>query len=131
MKTLIFTLLSAALVCGCNCNAAFGQSKEKPFGVANAKVIELNVTGMTCQGCADHITSALSEKKGVVKSDVKFSENSASITYDPATINEAEIIKAIEETGYKAEPAKANKKKDELKASSTASGGCCVPKRKT
>lgn len=131
MKTLIFTFLSAALVCGCNCKAAFGQSQDKPFGDANTKIVELKVTGMTCQGCADHIISALSEKKGVIKSDVKVSGGPASITYDPATTNETEIIKTIEETGYKAEPVKSNTKKDELKTSSTAPHACCVPKRKT
>ncbi|MBN8577923.1 MAG: heavy-metal-associated domain-containing protein [Cyclobacteriaceae bacterium] len=129
MKAILFTFLSVALVCGSN--AAFGQSKDKPFGDTNTKVVELKVTGMTCQGCADQVTSALSEKKGVVKSDVKFSENSASVTYDPATITETEIIKTVEDTGFKAEPVKKSTKKDELKTGSTDASSCCAPKKKT
>lgn len=131
MKIIIFMFLTTLLVSGFNDSVVFGQSKDKPFGNTNTKVVELKVTGMTCQGCADHVTSALSEKKGVLKSDVKFSENSARVTYDSATINEAEIIKTIQDTGYKAESVKTNTKKDELKTSSTAPHACCVPKRKT
>lgn len=103
MKTLIYTLLSAAMGCGCNCKTAFAQNQDKPFGVVSTKVIDLKVTGMTCQGCADHVTATLSEKKGIVKSDVQFAENKAFVTYDPNVIKPEEIIKAIEEIGYKAE----------------------------
>lgn len=127
MKTILFTFLSAALICGCNCKAAFGQSQDKPFGDASAKVIDLKVTGMTCQGCADHVTNALSEKKGIVKSDVKFADNKALVTYDPSVIKPEEIITAIEVVGYKAELSTVkNDKKDDK----TATPSCCVPKKK-
>ncbi len=92
-------------------------------------MIELKVTGMTCQGCADHVTAALSGKAGVVKSDVQFASNSAAITYDPSTIKEEEIIRTIDETGYKAEM-KTNKDKKELREESAAPASCCVPKKK-
>ncbi|NOS91500.1 MAG: heavy-metal-associated domain-containing protein [Cyclobacteriaceae bacterium] len=128
MKAIIIFFVSTALVCGCGCKTTFAQKQEKPFAVASVKVAELNVTGMTCQDCADHITGALSKKAGVLKSDVKFAENSASITYDPASVNEAEIIRTIEEAGYKAEikgvASKEGVKKD------PAPHACCVPKKK-
>lgn len=129
MKSIVISLLAAALVCGCSCKTAFGQKQEKPFGIAITKVIELNVTGMTCQGCADHVTSALSKKEGIVKLDVKFAENSASVTYDPASVDEAEIIRTIEETGYKAE-VKSEKSKKEIKTEDSTPHACCVPKKK-
>lgn len=129
MKTIMISLLAAALVCSCSCKTAFGQTPEKPFGIAKTNVVELTVKGMTCQGCADHVTSALSKKAGVVKSDVQFASNSATITYDPSTIKEEEIIRAIEETGYKAEM-KTNKDKKEIRKESAAPASCCVPKKK-
>lgn len=109
MKLIIFSLV--ALVCGCNCKVALAQSKDIPFGTTSTKVVELKVTGMTCQGCADHVTGALSEKEGVIKSDVKFAENSATVTYDPAKTNETEIINTINGTGYKAQLKGGNEKK--------------------
>lgn len=112
MKAIIFSLLSSAFICGCFCKTASAQSKDNTFGNASTKVVELKVTGMTCQGCADHVTGALSKKEGVVKSDVKFAENSATVTYDPAKTNEAEIISTINGTGYKAQLKGTNEKKE-------------------
>jgi copper chaperone CopZ len=103
MKAIIFSILSSVFICGGFCKTATAQSKDNPFGNANTKVVELKVTGMTCQGCADHVTGVLSKKDGIVKSDVKFAENSATVTYDPAKTNETEIVNTINATGYKAQ----------------------------
>lgn len=130
MKTFIISFLAVAMVCGYSCNSAFGQGKEKPFGTVKTKVIELKVTGMTCQGCADHVTSALSQKSGVIKSDVQFASNSATVTYDASVVEEEEIIQTIEETGYKAE-AKTSKDKKEIKKDDAVPHACCVPKKKS
>lgn len=118
MKLIIFSLV--ALVCGCNCKVALAQNKDNPFGTANTKIVELKVTGMTCQGCADHVTGALSKKEGVVKSDVKFAENSATVTYDPTKTNETEIINAINATPYKAQLKGTNDKKESKKIEGSA-----------
>lgn len=112
MKTLVILFLATALICGCSCKAAFGQTHENPIGPVETKVVELTVTGMTCQGCADHVASALSKKEGVIKTDVKFAENSASVTYDPAKINETEIINTVNATGYKTRLKSKNKNKE-------------------
>lgn len=129
MKALLFTFLSTALVCGCNCKTAFAQSQDKPFAIVSSKVIDLKVTGMTCQGCADHVTAALSEQKGIVKSDVQFADNKAVVTYDPNVIKTEEIIRVIEEIGYKAESTTVQDIKKEGKTA-TATHACCVPKKK-
>ncbi len=129
MKTIIISFFATALICACSCKAAFGQTQEQPFGTVKTKGVELTVTGMTCQGCADHVTTALAKKTGVVKSDVQFASNSATITYDQSIVKEEEIIHAIEETGYKAET-KTSTDKKEIKKNDTAPHPCCVPKKK-
>lgn len=129
MKTITISFLATALVCSCFCNSALGQNKKNPFGTAKTKVVELTVTGMTCQSCADHVTSALSEKAGVINSDVQFASNSATITYDPSIVKMEEIIRAIEETGYKVETKTATEKK-EIKKETATPHACCVPKKK-
>jgi len=129
MKFIIFSLL--ALVCGCNCKVALAQNKgDNPFGNASTKVVELKVTGMTCQNCADHVAGALSKKEVIVKSDVKFVENSATVTYDPTKTNESEIINAINGTGYKAE-INSQKSKKEIKKEGSVNHACYTPKKKT
>jgi len=117
------------MVCGCNCKTASAQSQDKPFGIASAKVIDLKVTGMTCQSCADHVTAALSEQKGILKSDVQFADNKAVVTYDPKVIKPEEIIRVIAEIGYKAESTNVQDTKKEGKTA-TATHACCVPKKK-
>ncbi len=72
MKTFIISFLAVAFICGRSWTAAIGQTQEKPFGAIKTTVVELTVTGMTCQGCTDHVTTTLSKKSGVVKSDVQF-----------------------------------------------------------
>lgn len=129
MKAIIISLLAASFVCGCYCKTAFGQTQEKPFDIVKTKVVQLTVMGMTCQGCADHITTSLSEKSGVLKSDVQYASNSATITYDPSIVKMEEIIHAIEETGYKAEAKTGNDKK-EIKKDAATPHACCVPKKK-
>jgi len=129
MKTITISFLATALVYSCFCNSALGQNKKNPFGAAKTKVVELTVTGMTCQSCADHVTSALSEKAGVINSDVQYASNSATVTYDSSAVKEEEIIRAIEETGYKAEVKTGNGKK-EIKKDDGAPHACCVPKKK-
>lgn len=129
MKAIIITFLSAVLVCGCSCKTAFGQTQEKPFGIVKTNVVELTITGMTCQGCANHLTSALSDKSGVVKLDVQYSSKSATVTFDPSIVKMEEIIRAIEEAGYKAEAKTGNDKK-EIKKGAAAPHACCVPKKK-
>ena len=137
MKAIIYSILSSVLICGCFCKTASAQSKEEPFGNANTKVVELKVTGMTCQGCADHVTGALSKKEGVIKSDVKFAENSATVIYDTEKTTEAEIISTINETGYKAQLKEANGKEEKKKIEGSAGAlkkekavkSCCTPKK--
>lgn len=120
MKAIIFSLLSSALIGGCFCKTATAQSKDR-VGNFSTKVVELKVTGMTCQGCADHVTGALSKKEGVIKSDVKFTENSAIVTYDRTKINETEIINIVNSTGYKAQLKGTNEKKGKQKIEESAS----------
>lgn len=120
MKSMIISLLSAALVCGCNCKSLLAQSKSNPFGIASTKVVELRVTGMTCRSCEDHISGALSKNAGVLKSHVRFAENSATVTYDPSKTTEAEIINTVNETGYTALLKESNEKKESKKNEGSA-----------
>lgn len=120
MNAIIFSILSSVFICGYFCKTATAQSKDNPFGNANTKIVELKVTGMTCQGCADHVTGALSKKEGIVKSDVKFAENSATVTYDPAKTNETEIINTINAEGYKAQLKETTEKSKGMKPEGSA-----------
>lgn len=64
--------------------------------------ITFNVEGMTCSSCANNIERALLKQKGVFDANVNFSIGKAEATYDGSIVKPSELIRAIENIGYKA-----------------------------
>ena len=68
------------------------------------KKASLFVKGMHCVSCANNIMKKLNKKKGVEYSNVNFSSEKARVEFDSNVLNENDIIKVIEDLGYKAGP---------------------------
>jgi copper chaperone CopZ len=66
--------------------------------------IELPVEGMTCQGCASSIDSALKGLDGVVDCKASHTDKVARIQYDPSKASSALLAKAITDLGYTVGP---------------------------
>lgn len=101
--TMMLYAISQVCGCGnsCGINAQTTASTEIIKG--ESKTVTIKVTGMTCAGCANHISASLSKLDGVLEEEVKFPGDIATIEYDPEKISEKDIIAAIEKTGkYKA-----------------------------
>ncbi|MFT4185859.1 MAG: heavy metal translocating P-type ATPase [Micrococcaceae bacterium] len=64
------------------------------------KSVELDIEGMTCTSCANRIEKKLNKLDGVVAS-VNFATEKAKIEF-PNVISEHDLIKTVENTGYKA-----------------------------
>ncbi len=60
------------------------------------------VKGMHCDGCAQIIPSLLERKTGVRNAQVSFSDGEARILYDKQSVEEGQLIKVIEKSGYRA-----------------------------
>jgi len=106
MKTLSIIaasfLLFAAQVCSigdCKVNA---QTTVKTAIKEEPKTVKLKITGMTCAGCSNHVGTTLKAVDGIVEQKVEYPGDVATVKYNPAKISIADIIKAIEKTGYKA-----------------------------
>ncbi|NOY38326.1 MAG: heavy-metal-associated domain-containing protein, partial [Chlorobi bacterium] len=65
------------------------------------KTVDLNISGMTCSGCEEHIEYAASTVPGFVKADADFTTGKATVTFDAGKATSEDIIKAIDKTGYK------------------------------
>ncbi|RMG23684.1 MAG: heavy-metal-associated domain-containing protein [Bacteroidetes bacterium] len=74
------------------------------------RVLTLEVSGMSCTGCADHIEQALGKKDGILEKEVSYPKHRAVVKYDAEKIDEKEIIHAIEAAGYQARVANTEKK---------------------
>lgn len=80
-------------------------------GTAFAKDVttEIKVSGMTCEACAVSVQKALEKTKGVKRAEVTSEKGLATVTYDDAQVNLEQLRAAIDNTGFKAEPAKGQK----------------------
>ncbi|MEM2088873.1 MAG: heavy metal translocating P-type ATPase [Thermoproteota archaeon] len=67
------------------------------------KKICLKVDEMECADCAVTIEKALTKTRGVLNASVNFITGKAILEYDPKTVDMREILKAIENAGYRAE----------------------------
>lgn len=67
---------------------------------ADAKKIELPVTGMTCASCSAKVQNTLSELKGIENASVNLAAEKASVHYNPSEISISNIIDAIKDLGY-------------------------------
>ena len=61
-----------------------------------------DVIGMSCSACSAHIDKAIRHLDGVVDVNVNLLSNSMVVEYDEDQLNQASIIQAVENAGYKA-----------------------------
>ena len=87
------------------------KSNELTGETGSAKTVKFKVTGMTCGGCANHISTALQKLDGVLEEDVEFPGDIAVVKFDPRRLDEKKIIKTIEGAGYKAQVMKTGDQK--------------------
>jgi Cu+-exporting ATPase len=67
----------------------------------------LPVTGMTCANCSLTVERNLKRMEGVQEAAVNLATEKASVTYDPAVVNEGQFLALIRDIGYDVPTAKA------------------------
>ncbi len=60
------------------------------------------IKGMTCVNCENKIERKLKNTKGIANAIVSFGKGTATVTYDPVSINVTGIVQIIEGLGYEA-----------------------------
>jgi Cu+-exporting ATPase len=60
----------------------------------------IGITGMHCASCASSIEKALKKLDGVSQASVNFAAESASVRFDPQTVTNTDLEKAIKDAGY-------------------------------
>jgi len=69
--------------------------------MASKDHVVLRVEGMTCDGCARHVTEALKSTKGVEEAQVgNWRSGQATVTAD-AMVSDDEIVKSVRKAGYR------------------------------
>ncbi|HUQ90014.1 MAG TPA: heavy metal translocating P-type ATPase [Vicinamibacterales bacterium] len=62
--------------------------------------ITLPVEGMTCAACQANVQRALTAAPGVAKAAVNLMTHEATVLYDPSATSPAQLVEAINDTGY-------------------------------
>jgi Cu+-exporting ATPase len=71
--------------------------------MAEHTVARIPVTGMTCAACQARVQRTLQQQEGVSDASVNLMMGTATVTYDPSAVAPAQLVAAIEKTGYGAE----------------------------
>lgn len=75
---------------------------DPTISLADMKTVSIPVEGMTCFTCEVSVSSALRRVDGVVNAKASAKKRVALINYDPDKTDVRHLIKAINNTGYKA-----------------------------
>jgi copper chaperone len=63
-------------------------------------VVELDVEGMTCEGCVKSVTRTLQAVPGVERVEVSLDQGRAKVAYDPGKAHLADLKRAVKRAGY-------------------------------
>lgn len=66
----------------------------------NIETVQLNISGMDCEGCTAHINSEISKVKGVIEYNTSYEKGNSIVKYDKSIVPLDSIISAINATGY-------------------------------
>ena len=64
---------------------------------------EINIAGMTCTGCEEHVKLEISKLSGISRLEVSYEKANAVVTFDESKTDIEEVKAAVDKTGYKVE----------------------------
>lgn len=114
MRSIVFRLAALAFVGAISASPAIasptacGDKTSAPNKAvpADAAKVELVVTGMTCDGCANALHNALVATDGVFAAEVSFASGKAAVSYDAKKLKVDDLIALVSKAGYKASAGK-------------------------
>ncbi|QZT34886.1 heavy metal translocating P-type ATPase [Caldalkalibacillus thermarum TA2.A1] len=78
------------------------EARLEQLGYAIVKEkVEFEVDGMSCAACANRIEKTLNKMAGVFQANVNFALERAAVAYNPAEVTPEEMIKRIDQLGFK------------------------------
>ncbi|MBN8718619.1 MAG: mercuric transport protein MerTP [Sediminibacterium magnilacihabitans] len=68
---------------------------------SNIVTIQLNISGMTCEGCTSHIDGELSKVNGIIRSNTSYKNANAIVKFDNSKTTVDSLVNIINSIGYK------------------------------
>lgn len=99
LVTAAFPSLSLVILRGTQSNVAVAVAD------GHSAVLKVKIPSMDCAACALSIQKRLRQQAGVITANVNYDTKEAVVQYDATRLSPQVIAAAIDETGFKAEPA--------------------------
>lgn len=102
MKKFTFLLFGLLIIISCNREGSSTKNNSNSNTEAQMtanKTAEIQVTGMTCEGCENTVATALTKLDGVVSAKASYKDSVAVVTYDSTKVNRAKLTQAINDLG--------------------------------
>ena len=80
----------------------YTEHVKKVIKNENLSTVKVEIEGMTCESCEEHLTHSIYELNGVSDVTTSYERGSANVTYDASLVSLEDIRKAINKTGYSA-----------------------------
>ena len=77
------------------------QTLILPVGKNNLQTSQFEISGMTCQGCEEHVKVEVNKLEGIAETQVSYTDANAIVKYDASKVSIDQIKEAINSTGYK------------------------------
>ncbi|HFB99750.1 MAG TPA: mercuric transport protein MerTP [Phaeodactylibacter sp.] len=100
----IVTIFAIAMLFFPSYASVFYPKNKKEVIVVDASQlqnIKLDIEGMTCASCEEHINHAVNQLDGIVKMSASYKNGNAIIEFDSSKTTVEDIKNAINSTGYK------------------------------
>lgn len=101
----IITVIAALLIAFPNYAKIFypkpQATKVIVIDKSNIETVELNISGMDCEGCTTHINGELSKVNGVIEANASFKKTNATIKFDNSKTSVDSLSNVINNIGYK------------------------------
>lgn len=66
----------------------------------NVQEVNFEISGMTCQGCEEHIKNAVAQLPGFIEATADHTTGKATVKFDKTKTSLEDVVKAINVTGY-------------------------------
>ncbi|GJM29644.1 MAG: hypothetical protein DHS20C17_22790 [Cyclobacteriaceae bacterium] len=101
----IVTVLAVTILSFPSYSHIFYQHTNQ-FSIANGadsgiRQLRIDIKGMTCAACEEHVKYAASQLEGVLQVDATFETGTANIRYHQFVVSQDEVVAAVKKTGYK------------------------------
>lgn len=110
------------------------MKQPTPHTPATVQITTLAIVGMSCEGCARKVTTALNALEGVVHVGVDLQKDQAIVEHLPMHSDAPSLVAAVRNAGYSVRVTDTLDETESAPSQSAATGGCgcgCGPSRRS